>query len=390
MSGVVNGSYLDRRRFLMGMSAVSVASIVAGSACAAPQDWSAVEAAAKVAIDQKMTPGLGLSVHKNGQKLYEKGFGIANLETQTKVTPQSVFRIASVTKQFIGALLLILEREGKLRLDQTLSVYFPDFPRSEEVTLFQLATHTAGLANYPSQPTAPRDERLDYYDEASFLELMQEADPLYVSEPGQAERYSNTGYGLLTLIINRVCDDWYGTVLRERIFDSLGLTSLSVDQAVEIVPNRVTGYMPIAGQPTGFITAPYISMSYVSGAGALRSTANDLCLWHQALLRGELLTPAELKRFTAPVSLPDGPSYYGLGIKSRETFGTFRDQNTLSHGGRLNGFASHLWSFPKTGVSVSLLLNSDGGQEDGFARAFDKVRDTATEKAGVIPTVSET
>ena len=389
---MISNPALNRRAILAGIAtSVPAATVWKAPALAAapmPEVWESVREAAQRAIASKQMPGISLAVYRGHEPLFCEGFGLANLETGTPVTPDTVFRIASVTKQFVGALLVILEREGKLSLSDTLARYFPGFPKADQITLFHLATHTAGLANYASQPTSPVDERLDYYEETDVLKLMKASDPLFLFEPGEQERYSNTGYALLALVINKVCDEWWGTVLQTRILDPLGLSSTTVDQAVAVVPGRASGYMPFEGQPSGYINAPYISMSYVSAAGALRSTARDLCRWHAALLGEELLSQAELKRMLAPVPLPGGPSYYGLGVKSRETFGAFKNQATVSHGGRLNGFASHLWSFPESGLSVAMLCNSDGGRSDGFAKAFDDVRDTATRIAGVKPSAA--
>ena len=331
-------------------------------------------------IADRMSPGIAISVMREGEFLYSKGHGFLNLETRTPMTAQSVFRIASITKQMIAASLLRLQEQGLLSVQDLLSQYFPTFERADEITLYQLATHTAGLGNYARLPSRPMDQAIEY-DDASFLELLTRTDPLFVAEPGAEENYSNTGYGLLGLVINQVAGTHYGQFLQSQFFDPLGLNDTRYDHQFEVVPNRVSGYSPWQIMASGFANADHVSSGYPGPSGAVRSTSEDLCRWHQALVFGDLLQPETYAQMTAPVPLPGGTSYYGMGVRTVFSREPFSGRNVISHGGRLSGFATDLWSFPDAGVTVSVLCNSDGGDQSEFGAAFDSVRDPATQIA---------
>lgn len=376
------------RRALLGTGIAGL--LLAKTASAKPIQstrprWDSIQKAATDAIDQRFMPGLSLCVMRDGEILFSEGLGKANLETGLDATPQTVYRIASITKQFVSVVLLKLQETGKLSLNDTLAKYVPEFPRAERMTLYQLATHTAGLGNYSNTPDSEREERLDFYDEKALLDLYRSSDPLFASSPGDEERYSNTGYGLLGLAITRATDRWWGEIVQDECLSPLGLNHTAVDDGYTIVPNRASGYMPYPDAETGFINAPHLSMTYVGAAGAMRSTAEELCQWHQALLTGKVLKAESFTKLTSPVQTKSGLSQYAMGLKRWEPHSPFATRDTLSHGGRLNGFASHLWSFPEKKVTVAMLTNSDGGRLQEFGKAFDSIRDPATKLALGMP-----
>ncbi len=372
---------INRRHFLAGSALASSGVITACQTFGRPDSsFRVVDEAATAMVADKYTPGLAISVMRNGELIYSRTFGQANVETNTPLRASSVFKIASITKQMTAVAILLLQEDGKISVSDPLSKYIPEFPRSDEMTLYQLATHTAGLGSFNRLPSRSVD-RLREYDDAAYLDLMMRTDPLFVAEPGASENYSNTDYGLLGLIIGRVAGVPYAEFFKSRLFEPIGLKSTQVDDATQVIPNRVSGYSPDADANSGFRRAGYTSVSYPGPSGGVVSTAEELCRWHQALVFGTLLAPESLAQMLAPVRVAEGISYYGMGVRSKFSRAPFKDRNVVSHGGRIFGFATDLWSFPEHGVTVATLLNSDGGDRGDFGKRFDSVRDPATQIA---------
>ncbi len=370
---------LSRRNILIGSSAM-LAAAACQSELAIETSWSVVTDSVRKLIANKLSPGLSISVMKDGEFVYSKAFGLSNLENSSIMTTDSIFKIASITKQMVSAAVLLLQEAGKLSLEDSLSKYIPEFPRSNEFTLYQLATHTAGLGSFNRLESRETD-RLREYDDDEYLDLMERTDPLFVNEPGVAERYSNTGYGLLGIVIGRVSGMHYSEFLKSRIFDVIGLSNTQVDNAYEVLPNRVMGYSPLSAAQSGFERGGYTSVSYPGPSGSVRSTSEDLCHWHKALVFGKFLKAESLAQMLASVKLPSETSYYGMGVQTKFHRDPFKDRNVVSHGGRIFGFAADLWSFPEKSVTVATLMNSDGGDNDDFGKRFDSVRDPATQIA---------
>ncbi len=367
-----------RKAIAAGLVTTAFAALPACKAGMVPQSqWGDIDEKANRLLEAGLTPGLCLSVMRNGKLIYSKAFGYADLEHRAEMTTQSVFKIASITKQMTGAAILLLQEDRKLSVDDRLDKYIPEFPRAEDISLYQLATHTAGLGSFNRLPTRAID-RLREYDDEAYLELMMRTKPLFVAEPGQEEIYSNTDYGLLGIVIGRVAGMHYSEFFQKRIFNPLGLSHTQLDNALEVIENRVSGYSPNDASKGGFDHGGYTSVTYPGPSGGVVSTAEDLCLWHKHLISGTLLQPNSLRQMLAPVVLPKETSYYGMGVRSKFTRDPFKGRNVISHGGRIFGFATDLWTFPEKRVTVATLLNSDGGDRDDFGKGFDSVRDPAT------------
>lgn len=382
------GAVNRRGALALGLGAASAAMIRSAAAAAGP--WGAVEAAAERGIAEQKAPGLQLSVMRDGALVYSKGFGLANLEIRTPVFATSIFRMGSLAKQFTAAAMLLLAEDGRLSLDDRLARFLPDFPRAGEISLRQMLNHSSGLGNYTETPS-PRgflqDSRPDY-DDAALIAAMRAIEPLYAFEPGTGWAYSNTAYILLGLVVARASGRSYAQFLRERLFAPHGLVRTAIDDAAEIVPGRVSGYTPVPG---GFANASFISMSYAGAAGALRSTTDDLCRWHDLLLlKGRVLRPASLEAMTAPGRLASGelpsvagasaeapriPILYGLGLGIGRTRGGRR---LLAHVGGIQGFSAMLRTFVAEKVTIAMAANSDDGQNDrGMAAWLNAIRDAA-------------
>jgi CubicO group peptidase (beta-lactamase class C family) len=330
-----------------------------------------------------------------GRLIYSTAFGMANLETDTRTTPQTVFHIGSITKQFTAAALALLSEDGKLALDDRLAKFLPDFPQARDITLRQMLTHTSGLGNFTNTITPDvfiQAARVDY-DERALLAAMRATSPLFVARPGATWAYSNTAYVLLGLVIEKAADAPLAAFLQRRLFDPAALLQTAVDSAATVVRGRASGYTPNDAVPSGFDNASFISMTLPAAAGAMRSTSEDLCRWHFALLGGRLLQSESLQQMLTPIRLADGtlpmgtmspipntPAVtmeYGLGL----WLGSFRGRRFAGHVGSINGFAAQLRSFPAEQVSVACLFNSDlRGKAESYAEV-EALRDAAADIA---------
>lgn len=353
-------------------------------------DWAAVDRIANGGIAAGKSPALQISVMLAGQLAYSKAFGLANLETRTPALPASIFRIGSLTKQFTAAAILLLAQDGRLSVDDPLSRFIADFPRASGITLRMLLNHTSGLGNYTD--TASRRDFLQAsrpdYDEAALLAAMRATNPLFALEPGMGWAYSNTGYVLLGIVIARVSAMPFGRFMRERLFVPHGLSRTAVDDAAEMVPARASGYTPGSAGAAAFDNASFISMTYPGAAGAMRSTADDLCRWHDALLQGRVLNPASLSAMIEPARLRNGelptmpgpnaeipriPVQYGMGIG----LGRTRGRRWLAHAGGIQGFQSSIRTYPAERLTIATLVNSDDESDNGPAAWTSELRAAA-------------
>jgi CubicO group peptidase (beta-lactamase class C family) len=356
--------------------------------------FAGVDAAASALVEKGLTPGVSVSIMRSGALIYSRGFGLADIETQTPVTPQSVFKIGSITKQFTAAAILLLQEDGKLSLDDTFAKFYPEFPRASEITLRRMLNHTSGLGNYTAvEPRSAffQEARLDYSSQSLFALMEKTSPPLYLYEPGTDWAYSNTAFVLLGLLVEKLSGAPYAHVFKERLFQPAGLMDTAVDDAAEVVPKRVSGYSGHEGQKSHWDNASFISMTFPGAAGALRSTSEDLCRWHLALFGGKILKASSLKAMTTPGVLKNGappmgslgpgpkkPTDYMLGLYGEMIDG----RHSIGHAGGINGFTSDVRSFPEEKVSFSVLVNTDGSGPDGIGEGIETVK-TAAAKAAI-------
>jgi len=298
-------------------------------------------------------PGCAVLVKKGDQILLRKGYGLANVELGVPISPEMVFRLGSITKQFTAAGILSLAADGKLALDDPLSKFLPDYPGpGASVTLHQLLNHTGGIPSYTSLPgfwdSAGHD--LDHDQMLAFWKEL----PLDF-EPGTDWSYSNSGFFLLGLVIEKVSGMKYAEFLEQRFFTPLGLEHTSYDDPRTIVPGRAAGY---EGAPGAYANATYLSMTQPYSAGALMSNVDDLATWSEALLLSEKVLPAEWReRMTTPGRLADGRRIaYAYGIGE----GDYAGYRFIAHGGGINGFATHALTVPEEELFVAVLSNNTG------------------------------
>ncbi|WP_333592094.1 serine hydrolase domain-containing protein [Brevundimonas sp.] len=359
---------MDRRRFLAGVTAAATATGGAGRVLArqAAEDWrNTLTAKAQAPIDAGATPGLQVAVWRGGEALFSQGFGQANLETAAPLTPASVMRVGSVTKQFTAAVMLQLQQEGRLSLDDALARYRPDIPRAQDLILRRMLNHTSGLGNYTDRPDRAelmQAARADRTTAQNVAEVVAHQ-PFMAYEPGQGWAYSNSAYVLLGALIEQIDDRPLGETMKARLFDPLGLADTALDDAARVVPNRASGYTPRRGG--GFDNAAYVSMSFPAAAGALRSTCDDLCRWTEALHGGRVLNAGSLDQMLTPGRLIDGsrplnrrglPRDYGLGLIVTDHP---RLGRVAMHDGDIMGFSAIVCRFLDTGLNVAVVSNCD-------------------------------
>ncbi|MEM7351630.1 MAG: serine hydrolase domain-containing protein [Acidobacteriota bacterium] len=308
-------------------------------------------------IDRLMTasyaadePGAAVIVVDDGEVVYRGARGMANLELGVPLTPDHVFRLGSITKQFTAVAILLLEERGKLSVQDPITKYLPDYPTDgHTITIEHLLTHTSGIFSYTSIPgymdaKVQRDLTVD--------ELIDEFDDQEMEfAPGERWSYSNSGYVLLGAIIEKVSGSSYADFIDEHIFTPLGMTA-SEYGGLQLIPKRAAGYARDGAG--GYRNAPYLSMTQPHAAGSLLSTVDDLALWDRALDSDELLAASSRQRMFTPYDLAGGdPTTYGYGF----VIDTFRGTRAISHGGGIFGFSTFAVRLPEEGVYVAVLSN---------------------------------
>lgn len=339
--------------------------------------WPSLDAMAARMIANGQTPGLSLSIMQGSNWMYSKGFGLADIARRLPATPQTPFRIGSVSKQFTAAAIMLLAEERFLKLSDPLALYLPEFPRAADVTLTQLLSHTSGLGDYLAD-VYPIN-RHHSYSAGEIMAAIASSRPLFQSEPGTAWHYSNSGFALLGIVVEKLARMPYHDFCRWRLFASAGLGDTSIG-APDAEPGACVGYYPDYRAAGGFQPTLSIPPSLIGGAGAISSTTEDLCRWHAVLMNGKVLKPASFKTMQTPVRFRNGglvAPNYGLGLG----LGRFGNDRVISHSGLVNGFTAHLRSFPDRKLTVAILCNSDGGGSDSFTAAQVALRDEASRLA---------
>ena len=289
---------------------------------------------------------------QDGRPVLRKGYGLANVELSVPIRPEMVFRIGSTTKQFTSACILKLVEQGRLRLDDPLSKYLPEYPGpGRSATIRQLLTHTSGIRSATDMPTWFPHMREDW-SVAQLIDFF-DGEPLDFA-PGTRWRYSNSGYILLGAILEKVTGRPYAEVVADWIFRPLGMKDTRYDSDAPIVPGRAEGYRRT---PDGVINAPFLSMTQPFAAGALVSTVDDLARWQSALDEGRVLSAESRRLMWMPVELPDGrPTRYGFGW----AVWSYEGHSVVEHGGSVNGFSTANMRLPDDRLYVAVLSNCGG------------------------------
>lgn len=282
-------------------------------------------------------------VSRGGTTLFEHGYGLANAEHQAPNTPQTKFRLGSITKQFTAMAVLILAEQGKLKLDDPVGKYVDDAPRAwEKVTIHHLLTHTSGVPSYTSDPEYPK--KMAQHETVNGMIARFRDRPLDFP-PGEKFSYSNSGYFLLGAVIEKVSGVSYEAFLSKSIFGPLKMKDTGYDHPKTVLTHRASGY-DRAGD--GLENAPYLDMAQPYAAGSLYSTVEDLARWDRALADGKLISKESYARMYTPAK--DGYAY-GWAVATRS------GRKEVGHGGGINGFATQILRYPDQKVCVVVLCN---------------------------------
>lgn len=296
-------------------------------------------------------------VAKQGEVIYKKGFGLADMEWGIPNGSDTKFRLASVTKQFTAMLIMQLVAENKLALEEPISSYLPEYPKEkgDRITIHHLLTHTSGIPNYTSFPDY-RDRMRNPVKPAELLDIF--ADSTLQFSPGERFNYSNSGYALLGFIIEQVTGESYEKNLQKKILEPLNMNNTGLDNGQEILKNRAAGYHK---NGSVFVNSGYINMSIAYSAGGMYSTVEDMFLWDQALYSEQLL-PKKYMDMIFEKHTPAWGQHYGYGwITGESTLGNSRDRvPTIEHDGVINGFTALIFRFPTDRSSI-IFLNNTGG-----------------------------
>lgn len=359
---------IGRRQFLgaLPVSVLAIHAMTVGPASLERSPWAAVDRLCGRLVTGQRLPGASLAVTKSGALLYAGAWGHSNLEHGEGVTPQTRFRIASVTKTYIASLALRLAREGTLGLDEPAARWLPEFPRSDGFTLRMLLNHTAGLGEYTRRPLDElAQDAARVYSNDELVEYMASIRPLFVNEPGAAWSYSNTGYVLFGIAVERAAGAPLADLLERHVFTPVGVgeTTWNGDHDADI--ERAVGYGYDGGgllRRGRWVRAPFVSSSYVGGSGAIRSTAGAVGAWFDALFGGAFLTLEEMEELLSRATLTNGQPFvsrggssYGLGVWSGRT----ERGRVLWHSGSTAGFAADARHYPDLGISIVMLGNAD-------------------------------
>ncbi len=298
-------------------------------------------------------------VAKDGKPFFSKGYGMANQEWDIPNTPQTAMRLGSITKQFTSAAIMLLQERGKLSTSDPVCKYVAECPAAwEPITIKHLLTHTSGIPNYTDvpdfakkavMPISPAELLADYKNRP--LDFV----------PGEKFNYSNSGYHLLGLIVEKASGKSYADFLQENIFTPLGLTNTGYDTHESIIKHRAAGYKR---NGEGLVNAAYMDMLIPYAAGSLYSTTEDLLKWEQALYTDKLLTKKSRDEMFTPLK---GNYAYGWNVAKRG------NRTSISHGGGIYGFATQLVRYPDDRVTVVVLSNVEGASAGQIANNLSSI-----------------
>jgi D-alanyl-D-alanine carboxypeptidase len=307
-------------------------------------------------------PGVEVGIVRGGKLELARGYGLASVELKVPVAPDTVFEIGSMTKQFTSALVMMLVEEGKIGLDDKIAKYLADSPAAwKEITVRHLLTHTSGIKGYTE--VAP-----DFLSLARNPHTQQEivkmvADKPLDFQPGEKWAYSNTGYYLLGMILEKVSGKSYMELLSERILKPLGMTATRDGDPAAVIPGRACGYL-WSGK---LVNAPALQPTAAFAAGCLVSTVGDLAKWDAALAGDKLLKASSRAAIWTPVKLNSGSTHdYGFGWAFSRPGG----RKVIEHGGGTAGFSTVICRYVDEKITIIVLTNRQDGNATGLARGI--------------------
>ncbi|MGA8533348.1 MAG: serine hydrolase domain-containing protein [Candidatus Tumulicola sp.] len=350
---------IPREALLLALFACAVAALPLGTPRPPLADAEIASIDRFVATEMSRThvPGAAVGIYSRGEVLLAKGYGLANVELNVPVKPETAFQSGSVGKQFVSTAIMMLVEQGRVSLDDSITKYFPHAPASwKPILIKNLLSHTSGLAEYESDertgPNGPFYLRLDFTE----AQLLRKIEALPIENPPDVKwDYRNTNYVLLGMLIHKITGTFYADYLAERIFKPLGMSSTQLISEANIIPNRAAGY-----QWDGVLkNQDWVSPTFNSTAdGALYFNVLDLAKWDEALYTTRLLSQSSLDKIWTVYKLRDGkpnPANYGFGWE----IATQNGHRLIEHDGAWQGFTCSIQRYPNDSLTVVVLTNLD-------------------------------
>lgn len=312
----------------------------------------------------KNEPGAVFMVTRHGKNIYRKAFGKANLELDVNMTPENVFQIGSMTKQFTAIAVLMLEQQGKLNVNDPVSKYIKDYPNGDKITIHHLLTHTSGIKDFTKIKTLPTIAQKEMKPEAMVDFFKNEP---VDSVSGERFDYNNSGYVVLGYLIELISGDTYENFIKKNIFDKAGMSHSYYASDRKVIPKRAYGYHK---KEYGFVNKTVISFSVPFSSGSLMSTVDDMLKWQQALNQNILLNPEQTQKAFQKYKLNSGEEFsYGYGWHLKDINGI----PDREHGGSIFGFKSMAVYIPATDIYVIGLSNCDCHSPTDITRDIAKI-----------------
>lgn len=342
-------SALAKLRFGVTRPAIVLALLALAAPCNSQSASERMQRVVQPYVDARMFMGSVL-VAKKGKIIFSKSYGMADVEWNVPNSPTTRFNIASMTKQFTAASILLLEDRGKLKVDDPVKKYLTDAPASwDKITIYHLLTHTSGISDDAAkyEPGAP--------DKLVFRDV-----PLNFP-PGEQWAYTNLGYIVLGYLLERITGQTYQEFVRQNILSPLGMTDSGTFSFVSVIPRRASGYWPGSN---GIENAEHFDARMGFSSGSIYSTTEDLLRWEEGLFGGKLLMPASLRKMTTPFK-----SDYACGLHVNRVDGHL----VVEHDGNNIGFNSDMAYYPEEGIAVIVLANLNGTVTGEMTKALAAV-----------------
>jgi CubicO group peptidase (beta-lactamase class C family) len=296
-------------------------------------------------------PGVSFLIAKDGKPIYQKSFGMANLELNVPMGINNVFEIGSITKQFTAIAILMLQEQGKLKVEDDITKYIPDYPSlNKAITIHQLLNHTSGIKSYTNMESFRKLARTDMTP-SEIIDVFKN-EPMDF-EPGEQFLYNNSGYIILGHIIEVVSGESYANFIQKHFFDKLDMKSSYYGSMKQIIPHRASGY---SDNSNGFENADYLSLTLPYAAGSIMSTTSDLLKWQNALNSYKLISKESYEKAIHGSTLNNGKHIeYGYGLGENNINGS----TSIQHGGGIFGYTTMGIYLPNEKIFVSGLTNCD-------------------------------
>lgn len=301
-------------------------------------------------FNEKDGPGGVFLISKKGKPIYEKAFGLSNLELNVKLEPNNVFQIGSMTKQFTAVAILLLEQDGKINTADYISKYIPDYPNGNKISIHNLLTHTSGIKDFTK--TKGLSEIAQKEMTPKMMVDFFKNEPVDF-QPGEKFEYNNSGYVVLGYIIELVSGKTYEDFIQLNIFDKIGMNNSYYATDRKVIKNRAYGYHQ---KSYGYVNKSVISFSVPYASGSLMSTLEDMLKWQNSLNKNLLLNQKETSKAFTKYKLNNGEEFeYGYGWHLKNINGI----PTREHGGSIFGFKSMGVYIPSEDIYVLGFSNCD-------------------------------